>query len=83
MLPEEFSKWRTVHTYFAILSEPREGDSLLQQALKNQAGMAREKLGRKAPSGALRVDAQSMKNTDTAALKGASKKVSGITSHMQ
>ena len=34
MLPEDFPKWRTVHSYFAIWSEPREGGSLLQQALK-------------------------------------------------
>ena len=34
MLPEDFPKWRTVHAYFAIWSEPREGGSLLQQALK-------------------------------------------------
>jgi transposase len=34
MLPEDFPKWRMVHAYFAILSEPREGGSLLEQALK-------------------------------------------------
>ena len=34
MLPEEFPKWRTVHAYFFIWSEPREGGSLLEQALK-------------------------------------------------
>ena len=34
MLPEVFPKWRTVHSYFAIWSEPREGGSLLEQALK-------------------------------------------------
>lgn len=34
MLPEEFPKWRTVHSYWAIWSEPREGGSLLEQALK-------------------------------------------------
>ncbi len=34
MLPEGFPKWRTVHAYFAIWSEPREGGSLLEQALK-------------------------------------------------
>jgi transposase len=34
MLPEEFPKWRTVHSYFAIWSELREGGSLLEQALK-------------------------------------------------
>ena len=34
MLPDKFLKWRTVHSYFAIWSEPREGGSLLEQALK-------------------------------------------------
>lgn len=33
-LPRDFPKWRTVHAYFAIWSEPREGNSLLEQALK-------------------------------------------------
>jgi len=33
-LPSDFPKWRTVHSYFAIWSEPREGGSLLEQALK-------------------------------------------------
>lgn len=42
--------------------------------------MTREKLGRSASSAFLILDAQSVKNTDTAALKGygAGKKVSGI-----
>jgi transposase len=35
MLPGEFPKWRTVHSYFAKWSEAREeGISLLEQALK-------------------------------------------------
>jgi transposase len=34
MLPEGFAKWRTVRSYFAICSEPGEGGSLLEQALK-------------------------------------------------
>jgi transposase len=34
MLPEEFPKWRTVHSYFTIWSEPRQGGSLLERALK-------------------------------------------------
>ena len=35
MLPSEYPKWRTVHAYFTIWSEPREeGKSLLEQALK-------------------------------------------------
>lgn len=33
-LPSDFPKWRAVHAYFAIWSEPREGGSLLEQALK-------------------------------------------------
>ena len=33
-LPNDFPKWRTVHSYFAIWSEPREEGSLLEQALK-------------------------------------------------
>ena len=33
-LPSDFPKWRTVHSYFAIWSEPRVGGSLLEQALK-------------------------------------------------
>ena len=44
MLPDKFLKWRTVHSCFAIWSEPRESGSLLEQALKNQVGAAREKL---------------------------------------
>ena len=84
MLPEEFPKWRTVHAYFAIWSEPREGSSLLQQALKNQIVAARERRVRNASSRFLIVDAQSVKNTDTAVLKGydAGKKVSVIKRHM-
>ena len=83
-LPSDFPNWRTVHSYFAIWSEPREGGSLLEQALKNQVGAAREKLGRNAQPTLLLVDAQSVKNTDTAGLKGyeAGEKVSGIKRHI-
>jgi transposase len=35
MLPEDFPKWRTVHSYFAKWSEPdQEGVSALERALK-------------------------------------------------
>lgn len=35
MLPSEFSKWRTVHVYFAKWSEPGPGGiSILERALK-------------------------------------------------
>ncbi|CAI10581.1 putative transposase, fragment (plasmid) [Aromatoleum aromaticum EbN1] len=84
MLPDGFPKWRPVHAYFAIWSEPREGGSLLEQALKNQVGAARQRLERNACSTVVIVDAQSVKNTDTAVQKGydAGKKVSGIERHI-
>ncbi len=52
--------------------------------LKNQVGEARKKLKRSAWSTFLIVDAQSVKNTDTAGFKGydAGKKVSGIKRHI-
>ena len=84
-LPSDFPKWRTVHSYFAQWSEPgQDGVSLLERALKNQVDAAREKQGRNASSTLLIVDAQSVKNTDTAGLKGydAGKKVSGIKRHI-
>lgn len=67
-----------------IWSGSREGGSLLQQALKKQVGAVRERRGRNASSAFLIVDAQSVKNTDTAALKDydAGKKVSGIKRHI-
>ncbi|BEU95381.1 IS5 family transposase [Acidovorax sp. DW039] len=73
-----------MHAHFAIWSEPREGSSLLEQALKNKVGATRERLVRNVSSEFLIVDAQSVKNTDTAALKDydAGKKVSGIKRHI-
>jgi transposase len=70
-----------VYAYFAKWSKPDEhGISVLEQALKNQIGAARMKLGRNACSAFLIVDAQSVKNTDTA--YDAGKKVSGIKRHI-
>ena len=74
-----------MHSYFAKWSEPdQHGISVLEQALKNQVGAAREKLGRSDTPTLLSVDAQSVKNTDTAGSKGydAGKKVSGIKRHI-
>lgn len=65
------------------LERATRGGSLLEQALKIR--LARPaKLGRNACSTLLIVDAQSVKNTDTAGLKGydAGKKVSGIKRHI-
>ena len=60
-LPSDFPKWRTVHAYFAQWSEPgQDGVSLLERALKNQVGAARERQGRNASSTLLIVDAQSV-----------------------
>jgi transposase len=66
-LPREFPKWQTVYAWFAKWSQPDEqGISVLERALKNQIGAARMKQGRNADSTFLIVDAQSVKNTDTA-----------------
>ncbi|WNV06819.1 IS5 family transposase [Candidatus Methylospira mobilis] len=84
MPPSGFPKWRTVHSYFAKWSEPdSEGISALKRALKNQVGEARMKQGRNASTSFLIVDAQSVRNTDSARHKsyGAGKKVSGIKRH--
>lgn len=58
--------------------------SVREQALKNQLDAARERLGCNACTTLLIVDAQSVKNTDTAALKGydAGKKVLGTKRHI-
>ncbi|MDF0606994.1 transposase, partial [Neisseriaceae bacterium TC5R-5] len=85
MLPSDFPKWRTVYSYFEKWSAPdQDGVSVLEQALKNQVGVARAKQARDALTSFLIVDAQSVKNTDTATHKGydAGKKVSGIKRHI-
>jgi transposase len=85
MLPGEFPKWRTVHSYFAKWSGPdQDGVSVLERALKKQVGAARTKQGRNAMTSFLIVDAQSVKNIDSAEQKGydACKKVSAIKRHI-
>lgn len=84
-LPSDFPKWRTVHSYFARWSEvDDEGVSLLERALKKSGWRGPRETGRNACSTFLVVDAQSVKNTDTAGRKGydAGKKVSGIKRHI-
>jgi transposase len=83
--PEGFPNWVTVYSYFAKWSTPgKDGVSALEQALKKFVGETRTKLGRSAMTSFLIVDAQSVKNTDTAEEKGydAGKKVSGIKRHI-
>ena len=84
-LPPEFPKWQNVYAYWRKWSEPdQHGTSVLEQALKNQVGAAREKQGRSASSAILIVDVQSGKNTDTVTLKDydVGKKISGIRRHI-
>ena len=74
-----------MYSYFAKWSQPDpDGISALERALKKSVGKAREKLGRNAMTSFLIVDAQSVKNTDSAEQKGydAGKKVSGIKRHI-
>ncbi|MDD7804557.1 MAG: IS5 family transposase [Endozoicomonas sp. (ex Botrylloides leachii)] len=86
MIPSDFPKWRTVHSYFQQWSEPLdEGEpSLLEQALKKQVAENRAQQERDKKTRFVIVDAQSVKNTAYALNKGydAGKKVSGIKRHM-
>lgn len=85
MRPGEFPKWKTVHSYFAKWSKPApEGVSLPGAGDKNQVGEARIKQGRSTCTSFLIVDAQSIKNTDSAEQKSydAGKKVSSIKRHI-
>ena len=85
MLPKGFPKWVTVYAYFAQWSAPgQEGVRALERALKKSAGEVRTKLVRNATTSFVIVDAQSVKNTDTAEEKdfNAGKKISGIKRHI-
>ena len=78
-------KWRTVHSYLAQWSEPgRDGVSVLERALTKSVGEAREKQRRNGSTSFLIVDAQTVKNSDSAEHKGydAGKKVCGIKRHI-
>ncbi|WP_422646157.1 IS5 family transposase [Xenorhabdus japonica] len=86
MLPSDFPCKSTVYYYFKLWKEkPSETEpSLLEQALKNVVGKARTNRGRNVTTTCMIVDAQSVKNTDTAREKGydAGKKVSGSKRHI-
>ena len=82
MLPHDFPNWQVVYKYFRHWSQKPSDDefSLLEQALKNVVGEVRINRGGNEKTTFVIVDAQSVKNTDTAEQKGydAGKKVSGI-----
>lgn len=86
MLPKEFPKWRTCHYYFSIWSEKEndKAESTLEKVLKKMVGKVRQNNGREEKTSFIIVDAQSVKNTDTAKEKGydGGKKVSGIKRHI-
>lgn len=86
MLPKEFPKWRTCHYYFSVWSE-KENDkieSTFEKVLKKMVAKVRQKNGRQEKTSFIIVDAQSVKNTDTAKEKGydGGKKISGIKRHI-
>ena len=84
-LPGDFPKWRTVHSYFQRWTEPREsGISILEEALKKSGSCGAPQARAHETTTFLIIDAQSVKNTDTAMEKGydAGKKVSGIKRHI-
>jgi len=90
MLPSDYPEWETVYYYFQQWrakpdSAETEGElSLLESLLYEQVADSREKDGRDAKPTLGIVDAQSVKNTDTADEKGydAGKKISGIKRHI-
>ncbi|WP_353284574.1 IS5 family transposase [Wolbachia endosymbiont (group A) of Lasioglossum fulvicorne] len=86
MLPKEFPKWRNCYDYFKKWSEKPDADkeSVLELVLKKIVGVVRQNNGRKEKTSFCIIDAQSVKNADTAEEKGydAGKKISGIKRHI-
>ncbi|AUR50827.1 IS5 family transposase [Aquella oligotrophica] len=86
MLPSDFPKWETVYFYFNMWAKKPESneDSIIEIVLKKLVGLVRTENGRNAMTSFCIVDAQSVKNTNTAENKGydAGKKVSGIKRHI-
>ena len=84
MLLRSFPKWRNVHEYFLIWSRQTKDKSLLESVFTHIIGEVRINSGRKAKTRFIIIDAQSVKNVDTAKEKGydAGKKVSGIKRHI-
>ncbi len=86
MLPGDFPKWRTVYSYHEQWCKQSSDSqpSLLESILQESIGNIRISLGRKGQTSFCIVDAQSVKNVDTAENKGydAGKNVSGIKRHI-
>ena len=74
-----------MHSYFQRWTEPREsGISILEEALEKSGSCGSPQAGAHEETTFLIIDAQSVRNTDTAMEKGydAGKKVSGIKRHI-
>ncbi len=86
MLPKAFPKWRNCYNYFKKWSEkPSIGEeSILECVKKKLVGEVRRNNGRKEKTSFCIIDAQSVKNADTAERKGydAGKKILGIKHHI-
>nr|WP_181679073.1 IS5 family transposase [Candidatus Protochlamydia amoebophila] len=86
MLPKEYPKWEICYYYFTLWSkkDQQTSESILEQVLKKIVGEVRQSSGRNEKTSFIIVDAQSVKNTDTAESKGydAGKKISGIKRHI-
>jgi len=85
-LPKEYPPKSTVFEYFSLWSKPLDdsGITILDIVQTKLIENERERLGRNKHTTFLIVDAQSVKNTDTAKIKGydGGKKVSGIKRHI-
>jgi transposase len=86
MLPKDYPTWRTCYEYFRKWSEKKDEttESTMEKVLKKVVADVRISDNRDAKTSFCIVDAQSVKNTDTAKNKGydAGKKVSGIKRHI-
>ena len=84
-LPHEYPKWHDVYYHFHTWKdESRNNQTKLDEILSDLVGMDRETQGRNPEPSLLIVDAKTIRNTDTAELKGydAEKKMSGIKLHL-
>ncbi|WP_395462624.1 IS5 family transposase [Wolbachia endosymbiont of Cantharis cryptica] len=85
MLPKDFPRWESIYYYFQMWNK-KDGEepSLLELVLKKLVGEVRINNGRKEKTSFCIIDAQSVKNADTAERKGydAGKKISGIKRHI-
>lgn len=70
-VPHDFPKWRVVYSYFQQWSEVKAGEteSIFEKIQIKVVGLAREKAGKEGKASYVIVDAQSVKNTDTAKKK--------------